>query len=249
MLSTEQLYVGYRRKPLLSDPLDLHIEPGHFWGIVGPNGAGKTTLLKTLLGLIPPISGRVIKPAALRIGYVPQRNQLNTIFPLNVFDLVSMGLLNRSGIQWRLPRSQHQRVIEWIERVGLAPQHNTLLRELSGGQRQRALVARALVNDPDLLILDEPTDGLDLLAESDLFSLIEKLRETRQLSIIIVSHRLSLVAMRAKQILLLQNGSFVSGESHKLLQPQYLSSLYGREVRQIEIEGKPVLYAPESGPL
>lgn len=248
-LETQALKIGYGRRALLPVELDLKILAGEFWGIVGPNGAGKTTLLKTLLGLIRPISGRIQRSQGLRLGYVPQRSQLDAVFPLLTQDLVAMGLLSRSGVHLRSTAQQREQVAYWLEQVGLSPQAKLPLRELSGGQRQRALLARALAGEPDLLILDEPTDGLDLLAESELFVLTENLRQQRQLSLVVVSHRLSLVAARAEQVILFNNQSLETGPCDQILSAEHLQTLYQRPVKRVDLDQTAIVYLPGNGPL
>src|SRR5262245_44718252 len=147
--------VGYHRRPILP-PVDLTVRRGTFLGIVGPNGSGKTTLVRTLLGLIPPVAGRVEYPAGRppRFGYVPQRSDVPRFFPLTTHDMVLMGRYPRRGLGLPTNALDRQVATDALRRVGLAGMASRPLDTLSGGQRQRALIARALASEPEVLVLD-----------------------------------------------------------------------------------------------
>ncbi|MDH7568996.1 MAG: ATP-binding cassette domain-containing protein, partial [Armatimonadota bacterium] len=165
----EDVVLGYGREPVLSD-LSFAIRRGDYLGIVGPNGSGKTTLLKGVLGVLPPLSGRIVRGRdggrEVRFGYVPQINTVDELYPLGVLDVVLMGRYRRIGLVRRPGKEDRERAMAALEEVGIAHLAPRLYRDLSGGQRQRVLMARALAIEPDILVLDEPTNDMDIAAES-----------------------------------------------------------------------------------
>ncbi|HET6922839.1 MAG TPA: metal ABC transporter ATP-binding protein [Anaeromyxobacteraceae bacterium] len=237
--------VGYGR-PLL-EGIDLEISPGDFLAVVGPNGGGKTTLLRTLLGSLPPLAGRRESASSLRVGYVPQREAVDPLWPLSAGDVVLMGRVRRAGPGRPLRRADRERARLALERVGLADLWGRSFRNLSGGQRQRTLIARALAAEPDLLALDEPTSGMDPAAELGAMDLLRDLHRGG-LSVVMVSHRLEAVANYAARL------AFVGQEQRlwrvgcldDMLQPEALSALYGRPVTVREENGRRLVY-PEPG--
>ena len=145
--------LGYGRRVVLSD-LTFDIPPGDFLGLVGPNGAGKTTILRAILGSLTPMSGTVTIAPALRFGYVPQRDSVDYNFPLKVTDVVMMGRYDRIGVGRRPTRNDRRLALDALEHVGIADLAERQLSALSGGQKQRTLIARALVGEPNILVLD-----------------------------------------------------------------------------------------------
>src|SRR5437773_1966609 len=189
----EKAELGYGRRVVLRD-IDFDVAAGDFLGIVGPNGAGKTTLLKAILGLIKPISGNVQTPAGgLRIGYVPQRESVDTLFPLTVMDIVLMGRYSRLGPFARPRTADREIAVRSIEHVGISHLTHRAYPNLSGGQKQRCLIARALAGEPNLLILDEPTNGMDLPSEKAIMDLIQHLHDVDGITVLMVSHLLNTV--------------------------------------------------------
>jgi ABC-type Mn2+/Zn2+ transport system ATPase subunit len=182
------------------------VKPGEFVAVLGSNGSGKTTLLRGLLGFLPPLAGRVERRPDLRIGYVPQRETLDPLYPLSASQVAQMGSW-RDLPFWRLAgareRSRTRAALEACRASELASQRYA---ELSGGQRQRVLLARALASDPELLLLDEPTAGIDPATERSIFDLLRSLREARGLSIWIVTHHVHALAGRADRTLILSDG-------------------------------------------
>ena len=192
--------VAYGRDIVL-DRIDLTIPRGTLLPFVGPNGAGKTTLLKACLGLIPHQGGDIIcdfggRPPA----YVPQQKQFDPIYPVSVRDLVRMGLYPELGCWGRLDSGQHARVEGVIVRFGLEPHQHKHFGELSGGLRQKTLLARAVVTQAEVLVLDEPTAGLDAASEADLLALIRTLHETERKTVLWVHHRIDQCAALARQV-------------------------------------------------
>lgn len=167
--------------------IDLRVAPGEFAGVMGPNGAGKSTLLRGLLGLLPCRRGRVERNAK-SLGYVPQRESLDPVFPLSVIEVVQMGAFGRLNWLQRVSSADRARAHESLERVGLGARGNDQYSALSGGQRQRALIARALVTRPELLLLDEPTSGIDAHAQQVIMELLSELNQSDGVSILFVTH-------------------------------------------------------------
>ena len=194
---------GGSRIPVLED-VSLEIYRDDFLGVIGPNGAGKTTLLKVLLGLLEPQSGRVTvfgrPPAAVRnwIGYVPQHARIDTAVPACVLDVVLAGRISRARWGFRYSRADREAALEALRQTGVADLAGRRLGTLSGGQRQRVLIARAVVAQPRLLLLDEPTAGIDPAVERNLTDLLHQLN--RQLPIVIVSHDIGFVSRHLKRV-------------------------------------------------
>lgn len=222
--------LGYGRSPVLSG-VDLDIQQGDFLGIVGPNGAGKTTLLRAILGLIRPASGAITRPVAdLRIGYVPQRDSLDTLFPLTVSDVVMMG--RYAGMPWygRPGAADRAAVQEALGHVSISDLAQRHFNSLSGGQKQRTLIARALVSQPELLVLDEPTNGMDLPSEHAILELIRDLHRVDGLTVLMVSHLLSSVVNYAGRIAVVANGTVREGTVEGLVNSRVMGELYGMPV-------------------
>ena len=190
LIEVENLVVGYQKTPILP-AVSFAVEEGEVWGIIGPNGSGKSTLLKTLLGLLPPITGKVKLNANTRLGYVAQRHSLDPAIPSRVIDVVTGGV----ELGWSFLSPTH--VIKSRERIQRAMTDADVLRlqdrqfnELSEGQKQRVLLARALASDPQMIVLDEPTSAMDQTAERQVFELLGELRKKRGLAVLLVSHHL-----------------------------------------------------------
>jgi zinc transport system ATP-binding protein len=187
---------AYDTEPVLQD-VDLHVSRGDFVCLVGPNGGGKTTLLKILLGLLSPDAGKLSvlgrSPAQARsqIGYVPQFNPFDPRFPIRVIDVVRMGRLRGAGAWWTHRRDDLAAAEEALAEVGLRELAGRSLAELSGGQRQRVFLARALVVSPSVLMLDEPTAGIDAVAEAEILDLLESLRG--RMTTLLVTHNPAVV--------------------------------------------------------
>ena len=221
--------IGYKQ-PILP-AIDLDIRAGERIAILGPNGAGKSTLLRTIIGTLPVLSGRMDYPLGRRptMGYVPQAHQPDPSFPLTTHEVVLMGRYPALGVARRPGKADHAAVSHELELVGLAKQESLLFRQLSGGQRQRALVARALVGKPELLVLDEPTSELDPAAEHGLLSLVDKLAAEHKTCVLFVTHQISAAAGFATEVVLINNHASVveHGRASDLLTSENLSRLYG----------------------
>ena len=202
ILSGRMVSVGYKRRVVL-EGLSFDVCRGEILGIVGPNGSGKTTLLRTILGLLKPLHGQVERRAGLTISYVPQRDQIDTMVPVTALDVVLMGRRARAGPLQRVDRVDREaslRALALLEAEALSRQ---LFRNLSGGQQQRVLLARALAADTDLLVLDEPTAGMDMASEAAILEFLHNLNRTQGMTILIVTHLLPIVLNLATSIMLL----------------------------------------------
>jgi len=196
--------------------VDFAIEPGEIVTVVGPNGSGKSTLIKALLGVLKPSSGQITRKPGLRIGYVPQKLALDRSLPLTVARFLS------------LPERQSKAVIvRVLERVGAAGLQDQQLATLSGGQLQRVLLARALLVAPDILILDEPTQGLDQPGVADFYRLIEQLRQEIGCAVLMVSHDLHVVMSASDRVICLNGHVCCEGTPHVVRAAPEYRALFG----------------------
>lgn len=240
LIEFKDAVLGYGPRSIILSNVHLQVDRGDYLGIVGPNGSGKTTLLKTLLGLLKPISGtvRIGDGAPIRYGYVPQRETVDTLFPIPVEEIVLMGRYQRLGLLRRPGVADRKIAREAMAHVGIENLAKRSYRDLSGGQKQRALIARALAAEPDLLVLDEPTNGMDLASEHALLDLVKLLHEEDKLTVILVSHLLANVANSAEQIAIIAHGSLEEGARAEMLSSERLSRLYDMEVRVHDLDGR-----------
>jgi ABC-type Mn2+/Zn2+ transport system ATPase subunit len=234
--------LGYGRRVVLSD-LSFEIPEGDFLGLVGPNGAGKTTILRAILGTLKPMSGSVTVAPGLRFGYVPQRDQVDYGFPLKVIDVVMMGRYDRIGLGRRPRASDRMSAIEALDHVGIAHLADQQVNALSGGQKQRTLIARALVGAPTILVLDEPTNGMDLVSTTQILSLVRDLHERDRITVLMVSHALNEVANYVNRIALTLEGSFRIGTVDEIVNEQTLTSMYGIAVEVDQVHGHRIVVA------
>jgi len=201
LIAARDLRVGYGGVPLLPG-LDLEIQPGQVWALLGHNGAGKTTLLRTLLGLLPPVAGVVVRGASTHIGYVPQRSELDLSVPSRVIDMVRTGHDRGWSFLRPLPgRGRHTAVESAMRDTRVWELARQPFAALSEGQKQRVLFARALVSSPRLLVLDEPTSAMDKQNEDALFALIDELREARDLGVLIITHDIERALLTADHLI------------------------------------------------
>jgi zinc transport system ATP-binding protein len=205
--------------------VDLEVRSGEFWFVIGPNGAGKSTLLRALLGTLPLLAGEIMRHPQLsareRLGFVPQRSGLCPALPTSVREFVSLG-----SVGLRRSRSERQADLAWaLSRSGLAGMEARNFWSLSGGQRQRALVARALVRRPSLVLLDEATEGMDAHSEAAFLSTLAELRRELGATLLFVSHRLDLAARHASHIAWVTAGTLHSGRRDAVLDQSALRDL------------------------
>jgi len=197
LVEIENMYAGYNGTAVLK-AIDLQIFEQDFLGIIGPNGGGKTTLIKTILGLLKPFSGNIIYENELlktRIGYMPQTHQLDRKFPIIVSEVVESGLISEKNLSRSIRRAKTKDIIQRMDIENVA---GKAIGELSGGQLQRTLLARAVINDPELLILDEPNSYVDKRFESYFYELLKEINQTT--AIVLVSHDIGMVISMVKNI-------------------------------------------------
>ena len=210
LLRTESVTVGYGREAAVSG-ISFAVRRGERWFFLGANGSGKTTLLHTLLGRLPPLAGAIVSAAdggtRVRTGFVPQRLETAPTLPTTVAEFVRLGLVGTACAR----SERKRRVGRALETVGLAAFALRSLWTLSGGQRQRASLARALVREPELLLLDEPTAGLDAESETSLLLLLAELNAARGMTLVVVSHDVAVVREMASHVVILAGGHVTCG--------------------------------------
>ena len=202
-LTCQKLCVGYDGRPVLQD-LDFEVFAGDYLCIVGENGSGKSTLMKTILGLQTPISGRILTGDGLRkneIGYLPQQTQVQKDFPASVREIVLSGCQNRCGLRPFYNREEKEYAYQMMEKMQIIHLEKRCYRELSGGQQQRVLLARALCATRKILLLDEPTAGLDPKVTKEMYQLIYELNQRDKLTIVMISHDLRAALTYSSHIL------------------------------------------------
>jgi zinc transport system ATP-binding protein len=200
----DKVFYGYGGRPAVEDA-SFSIGEGEFLGIIGPNGGGKTTLLRLMLGLLRPDSGQIRlfgePPHKTRgkVGYIPQETNLNKSFPVTVTDIVLMGLSGARGLGRRFTFSDRRKADIMMERLGLSDVKNRPVAELSGGQRQKALLARAMVGDPEMLFLDEPTASVDKTGEDEIYNHLHLLNKTG-VTVVLVTHNIGILSQHVKSV-------------------------------------------------
>ncbi len=240
ILSVEGLSYRYENRMALVD-IHFHLHRGEMLGLVGQNGSGKSTLLKVILGLLPLQTGSVLWFGTelsrfsdwSKIGYVSQKaNSYSAGFPATVEEVVGMGLVGKLGLFRQISRAEKRLIMEAIEIVGLGDYAKQNIGELSGGQQQRVFIARAIVSNPEVLILDEPTVGVDAQNETFFYDLLQRLNEERDLSMILVSHDLGVVSKRMDTIACLNQQLFYHGTAEQFEQESQhiLQEAYGKDV-------------------
>ncbi|MBU4421557.1 metal ABC transporter ATP-binding protein [Patescibacteria group bacterium] len=219
IISIANLFVK-RGEEIILDDISAEITAGEIAAIIGPNGAGKTTLLKCLLGILPykgeiKIFGSASINALDKIGYVPQRFSFDRSFPLTVREFLSLSAKNKNNIERAL------------KEVEMEQAKNKLLGELSGGQLQRVLIARATMNDPEILLLDEPTSGIDVGAEKNFYEMILHQNKKHGCTIVLISHEVNMVYKYATQVICLNKNMLCMGAPEQAITKEIMSKLYG----------------------
>ena len=237
-LAINDLTVAYHRKPVLWD-ISVELPPGKLVGVIGPNGAGKSTLIKAVLDLVPAASGRVLvfgKPYRKnrhRVGYVPQRESVDWDFPVSAVDVVAMGLYGRIG--WCLPVTKKYRRIALaaLERVGIVDLADRQISHLSGGQQQRTFLARALVQNADLYLMDEPFAAVDAATERAIVDILQELRRAGK-TMVIVHHDLHTVPEYFDHVILLNMRVVAMGPTREVFTTENLQKTYGGKLTLLD---------------
>jgi len=230
-LAAFKVTVAYRNTPVLTD-LNFEVPAGTLTAIVGPNGAGKSTLIKTALGLVRPLTGhfeffsKSFREVDGRVSYVPQRTSVDWDFPVTSLDVVCMGLYRKIG--WFRPvRARHRkRAMEALAEVGMQDYAKRQISQLSGGQQQRVFLARALVQDAELFLMDEPLAGVDVATEKTIINTLHRLRDQGKTAMV-VHHDLDTVNEYFDRVLLLNQHIIAEGASEEVMTPENLKQAYG----------------------
>ena len=238
----EHLTCGYDGAPVLRD-VTLSITRGAFVGIVGPSGAGKTSLLRAIGGVVPRVEGRVVvdgrvggRRATPGVGWVPQLETVDWTFPATVGEVVLMGRWAEHPWRARASADDLRRVDELLDRLGIGGLAGRHIRELSGGQQQRVFLARALISDPALLLLDEPTSGVDLKTRDDILHLLADLNATG-ITIVLTTHELNTVAAHLPWVVCVNGAVVAEGDPDEIFTPDILGRTYGADLRVVRHDG------------
>jgi len=241
-LSIHDMTVAYHRRPVLWD-IDYNAPSGRLVAIVGPNGAGKSTLIKAALGLVPKASGRVqffgqpYRAVRGRVGYVPQRESVDWDFPVNALDVVVMGLYRRIGWFRPVTRRYREQALAALEQVGMADYANRQISQLSGGQQQRVFLARALAQQADLYLMDEPFAGVDASTEQAIVTILRQLRDAGRTALV-VHHDLETVADYFDDVLLLNLRLVAAGPISEVFTRENLRRTYGGKLALLDQVGE-----------
>ena len=247
-ISFRNVTVEYENKIALED-VSFDIDKGEFIGIIGSNGSGKTTLLKTILGIIRPSEGRIevlgkelvshLTEIRRKIGYVPQKTYINPKIPLLAKDVVLMGRYGHIGLLRHPGRRDYEAAKSALKEVGMYDMRNEPFGHLSGGQQQRIYIARALVQNPEIMLLDEPTTGLDVRSQDTIIGLIERLHKERGLTVLFVTHDVNSISAVADRIMYLKNRIIAFGTLMEVCTQDILERVYSVPVKVVREHGRP----------
>ncbi len=238
LVRVEGVTCAYAGRPVLVDA-DVAVASGAFTGVVGPSGSGKTTLLRAMLGTVTPVAGRVWRRPGLTIGYVPQVETVNWSFPVTVAETVLMARHRGRVLPWAGP-DERRKVSSVLERLGIGDLGGRHIRDLSGGQQQRVFIARALVSDPQLLLLDEPTGGVDVRTRHEVLHLLADLNADG-LAIVLTTHDLNGIAAHLPSLVCLNTEITGQGTAEEVLTPAVLERTYGAPMDVLEHGGMRVV--------
>jgi ABC-type Mn2+/Zn2+ transport system ATPase subunit len=220
--------------------ISLSIDAGEFVGVIGPNGSGKTTLCRAVLGLIAPIAGHLhIFDCACdelrchhraKIGYLPQKGVVDRDFPVTVLETVMMGRYGALGLCRRPGHKDREIAMDALAHVGMDGHKDTALGRLSGGQQQRVFIARALAQQPKVLLLDEPTTGLDITAQHNVIELVQHLHDELKLTVLLITHDINMIRSRVDRLVLLKTRLYAEGSPADVLKPDILRQVYGKDL-------------------
>ena len=243
-VNLHDVWVAYDGKWVLKS-IFFQCQAGEIFGIVGPNGGGKTTLLNVMLGLVRPQKGQVLlfgtspsKNSRLEIGYLPQISRAERSFPVSVLDVVLMGLYNRLGFFHRPDRRSKELARHLLDQVNMADHAHRPFGVLSGGQQQRVNIARALVSEPKLLILDEPSTGVDSVAQEDFYELLARFRDQQGISVIMVSHDIGVITAHADRVACLNIQLHYHDEPDSCFTPEIHQQVFGKDMKFVVHDAK-----------
>jgi ABC-type Mn2+/Zn2+ transport system ATPase subunit len=238
LIRFEKVTCRYGREPVLVN-VDLSVGEGEFIGVVGPSGSGKSTLLKAIAGSVEPIAGRIARRRDAAVGYVPQVETVNWYFPVTVREAVLMARTEGRVAPWS-SRADKAEADQLLERLGLGGLGDRHIRELSGGQQQRVFIARAMLRQPKLLLLDEPTSGVDVRTRHDVMHLVHELHH-EGISIVLTTHDLNGIAAHLPWILCLNQEVIAEGRPSDVIKPEVLERTYGAPLEVLRHGGMPVV--------
>ena len=238
LLTLECVTADYGAGPVL-DGIDLTVGRGDFVGIVGPSGSGKSTLLRVLLGAVTPSAGEVHRASGTRLGYVPQVERIDWDFPVTVAQCVLMSRTSGRILPWA-SKGERADVSRVLDRLGIGDLAGRHIRALSGGQQQRVFLARALLSEPDLLLLDEPTSGVDVRTRHEIMHLLGELHDGG-LGIVLTTHDLNGIAAHLPRLVGLNTRVIGAGAPHEVLVPEVLEATYGSPMEVLEHGGMRVV--------
>ena len=234
----EKVTCRYGQEPVLVN-VDLSVAEGDFLGIVGPSGSGKTTLLRAIAGTVRPIVGRIVRDRSSTVGYVPQVETVNWYFPVTVREAVLMSRIDGRIAPWSSKQDLRD-ADEVLERLGLGALGARHIRELSGGQQQRVFIARAMLRRPRLLLMDEPTAGVDVRTRHDVMHLIHELHHDG-LAIVLTTHDLNGIAAHLPNLICLNREVIATGRPKDVITPEVLERTYGAPLEVLSHGGMPVV--------
>ena len=241
LVTVENLTCSYGGQAVLRE-VSLELGASDFVGVVGPSGSGKTTLLKALLGTVVPIAGSITRARNLSVAYVPQVETIDWNFPITVGECVLIGRTSGRRLPWA-GRDEKLEVSEVLERLGIATLEKRHIRELSGGQQQRVFIARALMRKPQLLLMDEPTSGVDLKTRHEVMHLLAELNRGG-LAILLTTHDLNGIAAHLPTLLCLNREVIGYGPPSDVLTSEVLERTYGARMEVLQHAGIPVILDP-----
>jgi zinc/manganese transport system ATP-binding protein len=238
LLSFRHVTCTYGGPPAVED-VDIEVVAGEFLGIVGPSGSGKTTVLRAMIGALEPVHGTIRRADGMRLAYVPQVETVDWNFPVTVAEVVTMSL-PRSGVGLRTSSAERRRVTDVLGRLGLDELGARHIRELSGGQQQRVFLARALVQRPDLLVLDEPTSGVDVRTRHEVLHVLADLNDDG-IAIVLTTHDLNGLAAHLPRLICFNRTVVADGPPDEVLHPYVLERTYGAPMEVLRHGGMPVV--------
>lgn len=228
LIELQQLTASYNQQSVFEN-LNLNIAARQFVALVGPTGGGKSTLLKAILGLLPCRQGSIRLPAQTSIGYVPQNSAVDWDFPVTVQQVVLMGRYRQTRLWPWASQADRREVSRMLDRMGLDTYAKRHIRELSGGQQQRVFLARALIGRPQLLLLDEPTAGVDMKTQHDILHLLRELNG-QGMTILLTTHDLNTIASHIPWVICFNHGIIAQGTPNVIFQPSILRQTYNADM-------------------